>query len=84
MSHGFVLLSKYVILSLCTSHSLNSEFMFLHMLKRVDCPLRVGERLLPQVEEFKYLRVLSPGEKKKEQVIERWIRAALAVMQMLN
>ena len=54
------------------------------MLKRVDCPLRVGERLLPQVEEFKYLRVLSPCEKKKEQVIERWIRAALAVMQMLN
>ncbi|KAI3376578.1 hypothetical protein L3Q82_017030, partial [Scortum barcoo] len=32
--------------------------------KRVDCPLRVGEEFLPQVEEFKYLGVLFTNEGK--------------------
>lgn len=36
--------------------------------KRLDCPLQVGEDLLPQLEESKYLRVLftSQGSQGKE------------------
>lgn len=41
------------------------------------------EELLPQVEEFKYFSVLFTGERMKEWEIDRWIRLALAVMQML-
>ncbi len=32
--------------------------------RRVDCQLQVGEELLPQVEEFKYLRILFMSEKR--------------------
>ena len=38
-----------------------SETMVLSW-KRVECPLRVGNEILPQVEEFKYLGVLFTSE----------------------
>lgn len=47
--------------------------------KRVECPLQVGDKLLPQADEFKYLRVLFMNEGRMKQEIHRWIRAALAV-----
>ncbi|TWW59701.1 hypothetical protein D4764_06G0012310 [Takifugu flavidus] len=34
--------------------------------KKVECLLRVGEEVLPQVEEFKYLGILFTSEVKKE------------------
>ncbi|KAI3363688.1 hypothetical protein L3Q82_001312 [Scortum barcoo] len=44
-----------------------SEAMVLDLdRKRVACPLRVGGEVLPQVEEFKYLRVLFTSEGKME------------------
>ncbi len=43
-----------------------------------------GEELLPQIEEFKYLRVLFTSEGKMEREIDRLIGAVSAVMQMLN
>ena len=51
--------------------------------KRVECPLRVGNENLPQVEELKYLRVLFTSEGQMEQEIDRWIGAASALMQAL-
>ena len=42
-----------------------SESMVLNR-KRVECTLRVGDEILPQVEEFKYLRVLFPSEGRME------------------
>lgn len=36
--------------------------------KRVDYPLQVGTELLPQVEEFKYLRTLLTSEGRLEHV----------------
>ena len=60
-----------------------SEAMVLSW-KRVDCPLQVGGESLPQVEEFKYLRVLLMSEGKMEQEIDRWIGAASAVMWTLS
>ncbi|KAI3351447.1 hypothetical protein L3Q82_020304 [Scortum barcoo] len=59
-----------------------SEVMVLSR-KRVDCPLRVGEEFLPQVEEFKYLGVLFTSEGKMEREMDRRIGAASAVLQTL-
>lgn len=39
----------------------NSEAMVLSW-KRVDCPFQAGEEIQPQVEEFKYVRVLFLSE----------------------
>ncbi|XP_077441792.1 uncharacterized protein LOC144063805 [Vanacampus margaritifer] len=51
--------------------------------KSVECPLRVGDEILPQVEEFKYLGVLFTSEARLEREIDRRIGAASAVMQTL-
>ncbi|KAI3361665.1 hypothetical protein L3Q82_002028 [Scortum barcoo] len=51
--------------------------------KRVNCPLRVGEEFLPQVEEFKYLGVLFTSEGKMEREMDKWIGAASAVLRTL-
>uniref|UniRef100_A0AAY5JVS7 Reverse transcriptase domain-containing protein n=1 Tax=Esox lucius TaxID=8010 RepID=A0AAY5JVS7_ESOLU len=48
--------------------------------KRVACPLQVGGECLPQVEEFKYLRVLFLSKGRMEREIDRRIGAASAVM----
>jgi len=49
----------------------------------VECSLQVGSELLPQMKEFKYLRVLFTSEGKMEQEMERQIGAAPAVMRAL-
>uniref|UniRef100_A0A8P4KHH4 Reverse transcriptase domain-containing protein n=1 Tax=Dicentrarchus labrax TaxID=13489 RepID=A0A8P4KHH4_DICLA len=59
-----------------------SEAMVLSR-KPVDCLLRVGSESLPQVKEFKYLRVLFTSEGRMEQEIGRRIGAAGAVLQSL-
>ncbi|XP_051936482.1 uncharacterized protein LOC127610385 [Hippocampus zosterae] len=59
-----------------------SETMVLSR-KRVECPLRVGGEILPQVEEFKYLGVLFTSEGRREREIDRRIGAASAVMRTL-
>nr|XP_049577496.1 glycine receptor subunit alpha-3 isoform X1 [Syngnathus scovelli] len=51
--------------------------------KRVECPLRIGDEILPQVEEFKYLGVLFTSEGRMEREIDRRIGAASAVMRTL-
>ena len=56
-----------------------SESMVLNR-KRVECTLRVGDEILPQVEEFKYLGVLFTREWRMEREIDRQIGAASAVM----
>ena len=56
-----------------------SESMVLNR-KRVECTLRVGDEILPQVEEFKYLGVLFTSEGRMEREIDRRIGAASAVM----
>ena len=48
--------------------------------KRVECTLRVGDEILPQVEELKYLGVLFTSEGRMERKIDSWISAASAVM----
>ncbi len=48
--------------------------------KKVDCSLWVGSELLPQVKEFKYLRVLFMSESKMEREIDRRIYVPSAVM----
>ena len=60
-----------------------SEAMVLNR-KRVECSLRVGEEVLPQVEGFKYLGVLFTSEGRMEREIDRRIGAASAVMRLLN
>ena len=50
----------------------------------MECTLRVGDEILPQVEEFKYLGVLFTSEGRMEREIGRWIGAASAVMQTLH
>ncbi|TWW80235.1 hypothetical protein D4764_01G0000500 [Takifugu flavidus] len=50
--------------------------------KKVESLLRVGEEVLPQVEEFKYLGILCEGRMERE--IDRRIRAVSAVMRALN
>ena len=51
--------------------------------KTVECSLQVGTEFLPQVREYKYLRVLFTGEAWMEQEIDRWIGAASAVKLVL-
>ncbi|KAK0140999.1 hypothetical protein N1851_021987 [Merluccius polli] len=51
--------------------------------KTLDCSLRVGSVLLPQVKEFKYLGMLFMSEWKMEREMDRWIGAASAVMRAL-
>ncbi|KAK0155726.1 Retrovirus-related Pol polyprotein from type-1 retrotransposable element R2 [Merluccius polli] len=60
-----------------------SESMVLNW-KRVECTLRVGDEILPQVEEFKYLGVLFTSEGRMEREIDRRIGAASAVMRTLH
>ncbi|CAN9506880.1 unnamed protein product [Ophioblennius macclurei] len=60
-----------------------SEAMVLSR-KRVDCLLHVGEEVLPQVEEFKYLGILFTSEGRMEQEVDRRIGAASTVMRTLN
>ena len=60
-----------------------SESMVLSR-KRVECPLRVRDEILPQVEEFKYLGVLFTSEGRMEREINRRIGAASAVMRTLH
>ncbi|KAK0142406.1 hypothetical protein N1851_019850 [Merluccius polli] len=60
-----------------------SESMVLNR-KRVECTLRVGDEILPQVEEFKYLGVLFRSEGRLEREIDRRIGAASAVMRTLH
>ncbi|XP_051775984.1 uncharacterized protein LOC127526050 [Erpetoichthys calabaricus] len=60
-----------------------SETMVLSW-KRVECPLRVGSEILPQVEEFKYLGVLFMSEGRMEREIDRRIGAASTVMRALH
>lgn len=43
--------------------------------KRVDCPLWVGEKFLPQVEEMKYI-----GPWKMEWEVDRWVVAVSAMV----
>ena len=49
----------------------------------MDCSVLVGIELVPQVKEFKYLRVLFMSEGKMECELDRQIGAASAVMQVL-
>ena len=58
-----------------------SETMVLSR-KRVECSL--GNKILPQVEEFKYLGVLFTSEGRMEREIDRRIDAASAVMWALH
>ncbi|XP_029984805.1 uncharacterized protein LOC115415389 [Sphaeramia orbicularis] len=60
-----------------------SEAMVLSR-KRVECPLRVGEDVLSQVDEFKYLRILFTSEGRMEREVDRQIGAASTVMRTLN
>ncbi|TWW64116.1 hypothetical protein D4764_03G0011240 [Takifugu flavidus] len=55
-----------------------SEAMVLNW-KKVECLLRVKEKILPQVEEFMYLGVLFTSERRMEQEIDRWIGAESAL-----
>ena len=58
-----------------------SETMVLSR-KRVECPLRVGNEILLQVEE--YLRVLLTSEGRMEREIDRQIDAVSAIMRALH
>ena len=49
-----------------------SETMALRR-QRVDCPLQVTGESLPQVEMFKYLRLLFTIKGEMQQEIDRWI-----------
>ncbi|TKS65366.1 R2 Retrovirus-related Pol polyprotein from type I retrotransposable element [Collichthys lucidus] len=60
-----------------------SETMVLSR-KRVECSLRVGDEILPQVEEFKYLGILFTSEGRMERKIDQRIGAASAVMRTLH
>lgn len=51
--------------------------------KKVDCALWLGSDLLPQMEEFKYLRVLFTSEDSLEQEFDRRIGMAAALMWLL-
>ncbi|KAK3507789.1 hypothetical protein QTP70_000372 [Hemibagrus guttatus] len=59
-----------------------SEAMVLNQ-KKVACTLQVGEEVLPQVEEFKYLGVLFTSEGRMDREIDRRIGAAAAVMRSM-
>jgi len=60
-----------------------SESMVLSR-KMVECPLRVGNDIIPQVEEFKYLGVLFTSEGRMEWEFDRQHDAASAVMRALH
>ena len=60
-----------------------SEAMVLSQ-KTMDCPLQVGGEWLPQVEKFKYVKVLLMSKGKMEREIDRRIWAASAVMRTLR
>jgi len=49
----------------------------------LECSLRVGNELLPQAKEFKYLGVLFTSEGKMEREMDRRIGAASTVMRAL-
>ncbi|KAK3565554.1 hypothetical protein QTP86_011946 [Hemibagrus guttatus] len=51
--------------------------------KKVACTLQVGGEFLPQVEEFKYLRVLFTSEERMDREIDRRIGAPAAVMRSM-
>ncbi|KAK3550319.1 hypothetical protein QTP86_024317 [Hemibagrus guttatus] len=51
--------------------------------KKVACTLQVGGKVLPQVEEFKYLEVLFTSEGRMDREIDRHIGAAAAVMRSM-
>ncbi|KAK3559081.1 hypothetical protein QTP86_002998 [Hemibagrus guttatus] len=59
-----------------------SEAMVLDR-KKVACTLQVGDEVLPQVEEFKYLGVLFTSEGRMDREIDRRIGAAAAVMRSM-
>ncbi|KAK3510343.1 hypothetical protein QTP70_004929 [Hemibagrus guttatus] len=59
-----------------------SEAMVLDR-KKVACTFQVGGEVLPQVEEFKYLRVLFTSEGRMDREIDRRIGAAAAVMRSM-
>ncbi|KAK3544079.1 hypothetical protein QTP86_001145, partial [Hemibagrus guttatus] len=59
-----------------------SEAMVLDR-KKVACTLQVGGEVLPQVEEFKYLKVLFTSEGRMDREIDRRIGAAAAVMRSM-
>ncbi|KAK0149597.1 Lipoma-preferred partner [Merluccius polli] len=67
----------------CPLSPIKSESMVLNR-KRVECTLRVGDEILPQVEVFKYLGVLFTSEGRMEREIDRRIGAASAVMRTLH
>ena len=50
----------------------------------MECSLRVGNEILPQVEEFKYLGVLFTSEGRMELEIDGRIGAASAVLRALH
>ena len=50
----------------------------------MECTLRVGEEVLPQAEELKYLGISFTSEGRVEREIDRRIGAASAVMRTLN
>ncbi|KAK0141388.1 Ankyrin repeat domain-containing protein 13C-A [Merluccius polli] len=77
---GFAAECEAVGMRISTS---KSESMVLNR-KRVECTLRVGDEILPQVEEFKYLGVLFTSEGRMEREIDRRIGAASAVMRTLH
>ena len=52
--------------------------------KRVEYSLRVGNEIIPQVEEFKYFGVLFRSEGRMEREIEGRIGAAAAVLRALT
>ena len=60
-----------------------SEAMILSR-KPVDCLLRVGNESLPQVKEFKYLRVLFTSEGMMGRETDRRVEAAGAVLHALH
>ena len=51
--------------------------------QRVESPLRVSDKFLPQVVEFKYLRVLFTSQRRGDQKTVRLIGAAAALMQAM-
>ncbi|KAL3999283.1 hypothetical protein ACER0C_007054 [Sarotherodon galilaeus] len=59
-----------------------SEAMVLSR-KRVECPFRVRDEFLHQVEEFKYLGVLFTSDGRREREIDRRIGAAATAMRTL-
>lgn len=51
--------------------------------KWVEYLLWVGDEVLPQVEEFKFLRIFSSNKEKMEREVDRWMGAMSAMIQAL-